>query len=138
MHPFVSFGGGGILLQRRSGGFLWINSFRSLADHFFGRWLWQPNFVIEIFAISTFPSGIMVTKVIHVWLNRLGAGLTIIIIGTSHQSLPPTLSEIPNFIWGGPFDSLTIFLQKNETPAHKSGICQIFYFSKIPKINNFT
>ena len=37
----------------------------------------------EIFAISTLLAGIMMTKEIHVWLNRLGVGLTITIIGTN-------------------------------------------------------
>ena len=137
MHPFVSFGGGGILLQRRTGGFLWINSFRSLADHFLGMCLWQPNFVILKF--SQFPP--------YQLRNHGDKGNSCLVKSTrcrpyyhNHwdQSLPPTLSETPNFIRGGPFDSLTIFFSKNGTLAHKNVICQIIYTSKIPKLINFT
>ena len=69
MHPFVSFEGGGIFLQRRTGGFLWINSLRSMADVFGNVSVAAKRCDFEIFAISTLLTGIMIKKLIHISLN---------------------------------------------------------------------
>ena len=83
MHPFVSFGAAAFFCSAElvdSGGLIhsgaWPIIFGNVA-------LAAKLCDCEIFAISTLLAGIMVTKAIYVWFNRLGAGLTIAIIGTN-------------------------------------------------------